>query len=304
MGILEIELVNYILQNIAVSLAMKSKFYTSQVITTANNIDVTKLPWVLYIDKKSLPTYGGIYFVGTDQEPTAYIGQAVCFKSRFIAHHRKEAFEQLVNEYGRKAVKIRYWQAPLMPKSEWISFVSQLETFLIKNSQTRFNYTADSLPKIPFTTTQRTYVGPIYIQLNKLGEYYVPKSSDGTAGFYFSVEKLHMAENAIKYHSPTFIISSGTWKDALYEYRNNLEPEWKQYSTLYFLEVRFQARWINYVGQGGIEDYVLSGDQANFHRIFLNRESGFKEFSIKYLRTGLTNCSRSDFCETLLHLTR
>ena len=283
---------------------MKSKFYTSQVIATANRIDVTKLPWVLYIDKKSLPTFGGIYFVGTDQESTAYIGQAGCFKTRFIGHHRKNAFEQLVDEYGQKCVKVRYWQAPLMPKCELVPFLSQLESYLIENFKTRYNHTANSLPKTPFASRQRTYYHPIYVQLNKLGEYYVPKSSDRTAGFYFSLQKIHMAENAIKYHSPTFIISSGTWKDALYEYENNLESEWKQYSTLYFLEVRFQARWINYVGQGGIEDYVLCGDQATFHRIFLNQRPGFKEFSIKYLRTGLTNCSKSDFCETLLNLTK
>ncbi|MBW4560467.1 MAG: hypothetical protein KME32_04770 [Mojavia pulchra JT2-VF2] len=283
---------------------MKQKVYPSKIIATAKSINVTKLPWILYIDKKLLPTCGGIYFIGTDQEPTAYIGQAGSLKTRFIGHHRKTAFEQLVDECGQKDVKIRYWQAPLMPKSELVLFLSQLESYLIENSKTRFNYTANSLPKTPFQSRHRTYYGPIYVQLNKLGEYYVPKSSDGTSGFYFSLEKIHMAENAIKYHSPTFIISSGTWKDALYEYENNLESEWKQYSTLYFLEVKFQARWINYVGQGGMEDYVLSGNQATFYRIFLNEHPGFKEFSIKYLRTGLTNCSKSDFCETLLNLTR
>lgn len=113
-----------------------------------------------------------------------------------------------------------------------------------------------------------------------------------------------MAENAITYHSPTFIISSGSFRDALYEYGNDVDPKWKQYTTLYFLEVRFQARWITYAGNGGIENYILSGDQAVFRRFFLNEYSGFKEFSIKYLRTGLTNCSQSDFCETLLELTR
>ncbi|MHC5767259.1 MAG: hypothetical protein ACYTXI_16860 [Nostoc sp.] len=61
---------------------MKSKVYPSKVITTARSIDVTKLPWILYIDKKSLPIFGGIYFVGTDEEPKAYIGKAECFKSR------------------------------------------------------------------------------------------------------------------------------------------------------------------------------------------------------------------------------
>ena len=99
---------------------MKPKFYPSQVLATAQRIDVTKLPWVLYINKKSLPTLGGIYFVGTDEEPTAYIGQARCFKSRFIGHHRKKAFEQMVDEYGHKNVKIRYWQVPSMPKSELV----------------------------------------------------------------------------------------------------------------------------------------------------------------------------------------
>ncbi|MDZ8183621.1 MAG: hypothetical protein RMX96_01995 [Nostoc sp. ChiSLP02] len=283
---------------------MKQKVYPSKIIATAKSINITKLPWILYIDKKSLPTCGGIYFIGTDQEPTAYIGQAGCLKTRFIGHHRKNSFEQLVEECGQEDVKIRYWQAPLMPKSELVLFLPQLENYLIENSKTRFNHTPNSLPKTPFASRHRTYCGPIYVQLNKLGEYYVPKSSDGTAGFYFSLEKIHMAENAIKYRSPTFIISSGTWQDALYQYDNNLDPKWKQYSTLYFLEVRFQARWINYAGQGGIEDYILSGDQATFYRIFLNEYPGFKEFSIKYLRTGLTNCSKSDFCESLLNLTR
>ncbi|PHJ59239.1 hypothetical protein VF14_16905 [Nostoc linckia z18] len=283
---------------------MKQKVYPSKIIATAKSINVTKLPWTLYIDKKSLPTYGGIYFVGTDQEPTAYIGQAGCLKTRFFKHHRKNSFDQLIDESGEQSVKIRYWQAPLMPKSELVLFLSQLESYLIENSKTRYNYTANSLPKTPFPSHHRTYYGFIFVQLNKLGEYYVPKSSDGTAGFYFSLKKIHMAEKAIKYRSPTFIISSGTWQDALYEYENNLDPKWKQYSTLYFLEVRFQARWINYVGQGGIEDYVLSGDQATFYRIFLNEYPGFKEFSMKYLTTGLTNCSKSDFCETLLNLTR
>jgi hypothetical protein len=283
---------------------MKDKSYPYQVIATAKSIDVNKLPSVLYIDKKLLPTFGGIYFVGTDQEPTAYIGQAKCFKSRFIGHHRTEAFEQLVKEYGHQAVKIRYWQAPLMPQWELVSFISQLESFFIKTSKTRFNYTSDSIPTTPFASKHRTHYGPIYVQLNKLGEYYVPKSSDGTAGFYFSIEKMHMAQNAITFHSPTFIISSGSFRDALYEYGNNVDPKWKQYTTLYFLEVRFQARWITYAGNGGIENYILSGDQAVFRRDFLNEYSGFKEFSIKYLRTGLTNCSKSDFCETLLKLTR
>ncbi|BAY39738.1 hypothetical protein NIES2111_41150 [Nostoc sp. NIES-2111] len=284
---------------------MKDKSYPYQVIATAKSIDVNKLPWVLYIEKKSLPIFGGIYFVGTDQEPKAYIGKAECFKSRFIGHHRKKAFEQLLEECGHENVKIRYWQAPSMPKSELVSFLLQLEDYLIKNSKTRFNYTINSLPKVPYIPIRRTHAGPIYVQLNKLGEYYVPKSSDGTAGFYFSIEKLHMAQNATKFHSPTFIISSGSWQDAFYEYgNNNVDPKWKQYSTLYFLEVKFRARWISYAGHGGIEDNVLSGDQAVFRWKFLNQYSGFKEFSIKYLRTGLTNCSKSDFCEKLLELTR
>lgn len=283
---------------------MKSKVYPSQVIATAKSIDVTKLPWVLYIDKKSLPIFGGIYFVGTDEEPKAYIGKAECFKSRFIGHHRKEAFEQLLEDYGHKNVKIRYWQVLPMQKSELTSFLCQLESYLIETSKTRFNDTANSLPKTPYPSVCRTHYGPIYVQLNKLGEYYVPKSSDGTAGFYFSGKKLHMAQNAAKYLSPTFIISSGSWQDAFDEYRNNIDPKWKQYSTLYFLEVKFRARRFDYVGQGDIEDYVLSGDQATFNRVFLNELPGFKEFSIKYLRTGLTNCSKSDFCETLLDLTK
>lgn len=274
--------------------------------TTTQHIDLAKLPWVLYVDRRQLPSCAGIYFVSTDQEPTAYIGMAECFKTRFTRHHRSDAFEQLIEEYGRENVKIRYWQAPPMPKYELKSYLLNLENQLIRNSKTRFNNTANSVPKIPPRSVRRTYHGPIYVQINQLGKYYVERSEDGTAGFLFSARKLHMAENAKKYHSPAFLISSGTWEEAWDKYIEYMEikPEWRQYSTLYFLESAFRARWIESSKPGSREEYVLMGDRATFHRIFLNELPEFKEFAIKYLSTGLTNCSSSDFCETLLSMTK
>lgn len=285
---------------------MKPRSTSSKVIDTAKRIAQSKLPSILYVDKRLLPTYGGIYFVGTDQEPTAYIGQTQCFKTRFIRHHRREAFERLLNENGRENVKIRYWEAPPMPKSELINFLCQLETYLIQHSKTRINCTANSLPKIPSSSTRRTNYGPIYVQLNQISEYFIEPSVDGTANCYFSVTKLHMAENAVEHRSPVFLISSGSWKDwkdASCEFEE-IKLEWKQYPTLYFLEIRFRAHCIDPVGRGGREEFRLSGDKASFYKVFLNDLSGFKEFSIKYLRTGLINCSDSDFCETLLKITQ
>lgn len=281
---------------------MSTPSYSSKILAIAKNIDVSQLRWVLYVEKNSLPTCGGLYFVGTDLEPTAYIGQTECFKTRFLGHHRKSAFEQLLEEHGKENVKIRYWQAPPMPRYELVSFLPQLEAYFIKKSKTRFNNTANSLPKTPSPSIRRTHYGPIYVQLNQLSEYSVAQVVDGEAGFYFSVKKLSLAENAVKYKAPAFLISSGGWEDACIAYQE-VKPEWKHYSTLYFLETRFRARWIKRVGRDGLEEFILRGDLATFRRVFLNDLPGFKEFSIRYLRTGLTNCSDSDFCETLLSLT-
>jgi hypothetical protein len=247
--------------------------------TPTQRIDLAKLPWVLYVNKRQLPTCGGIYFVGTDQEPTAYIGMAESFKQRFITHHRSDAFEQLIKESGEKSVKIRFWQAPPMPKDKLRSFLLNLEDQLIRKSKTRFNNTANSAPKTPPQSIRRTYHGPIYVQINQLGKYYVERSEDGTAGFLFSTRKLHMAENAVNRRSPAFLISSGTWEEAWDEYIEYMEikPEWGQYSTLYFLESAFRARWIEPSKPGSREEYVLMGDRATFHRIFLNELPGLFE---------------------------
>jgi len=285
---------------------MRKRLPNPRTITIAQTINVSSLPWVLYIHKNTLPTSGGIYFVGTDQEPSAYIGQAQCFKTRFPGHHRKEAFQKLIHESGEEHVKIRYWAAPLMPKHELITFLCEVEGYLINTLKPRFNNTANSIPKTPAKRISRTFQGPIYAQVNQLGLYYVPRTSDDTSGFYFSAAKLHAAENAVRYRSPSFLISSGTWKQAKEEY-GDIPEDWKQYTTLYFLEAGFRARWIelgeSYEGIGR-EEYILGGDQASFHQFFLNDLPGFKEFSIKYLHTGLTNCSNSDFCETLLAITQ
>jgi len=282
---------------------MKSRPPNPRAIAIAQAINVSSLPWVLYVNKNLLPASGGIYFVGTDQEPSAYLGQSQCFRTRFPGHHRKEAFQQLLNENGSENVKIRYWLAPVMPTYELSTFLYDIESYLIKNLKTRFNNTANSIPKTPPKHIRRTFQGPIYVQLNQLGEYYVPRTSDGTSGFYFSAAKLHAAENAVKYRSPSFLISSGSWKEAQDEY-GNIPEEWKQYTTLYFLEAGFRACWIESDGGSGREEYILGGNRASFHQVFLNDLPGFKEFSIKYLHTGLTNCSESDFCETLLAITR
>lgn len=290
---------------------MKPKSSNPKVNSIAESIDIQKLPWVLYSDKKMLPIHGGIYFVGTDEEPTAYIGQAGCLKTRFIGHHREKSFEELSNKGGEKNVRIRYWQAPPMSKNELMTFLLQIETLLIKKFKPRLNYTAIPQPeKLPPTdpSNQRgiIYKGAVYVQLNQLSEYEydISQATDDTANFYFSARKLCMAEKAVKFKSPAFLISSGSWEDAYYSCGYGVKPEWKQYPTLYFLEARFRARWIKRIGQDNREEFMLSGDQASFHRVFLNEFPGFKEFSIKYLRTGLTNCSNSDFCRTLLEITR
>jgi len=282
---------------------MPTRTPNPRTVAIARAINVSSLPWVLYINKNTLPASGGIYFVGTDQEPSAYIGQAQCFKTRFPGHHRKEAFQQLIHESGEEKVKIRYWVAPVMPKHELITFLCDVERHFINTLNTRFNNTASSIPKTPVKRILRTFHGPIYVQLNQLGEYYVPRTSDGTSGFYFSAAKLHAAENAVRYRSPSFLISSGTWEDAEEEYED-IPEDWKQYTTLYFLEAGFRARRIESGDGSGREAYILGGDQASFHQFFLNDLPGFKEFSIKYLHTGLTNCSDSDFCETLLAITQ
>ena len=62
---------------------MKTRSPNPKAIAMARTIDVSSLSWVLYINKNTLPTSSGIYFVGTDQEPSAYIGQAQCFKTRW-----------------------------------------------------------------------------------------------------------------------------------------------------------------------------------------------------------------------------
>jgi len=274
---------------------MPTRTPNPKTVAIAQKINVSSLPWVLYINKNTLPASSGIYFAGTDQEPSAYLGQAQCFKTRFPEHHSKEAFQQLIHESGEENVKIRYWVAPAMPKHELITFLCDVEKYLIDTLKPRL---IDPAKKPP-----RPRPGPIYVQLNQLGKYYVPRTSDGTSGFYFSAAKLHVAQKAVRYRAPSFLISSGTWEDAEEEY-GDIPEDWKQYTTLYFLEAGFRARRIESGYGSGREEYILGGDQASFHQFFLNDLPGFKEFSIKYLHTGLTNCSNSDFCETLLAITQ
>jgi hypothetical protein len=258
------------------------------------------------VDKAKLPIYGGVYFVGSDNDPTAYIGQSQCLKSRFISHHRKEAFNQLVKEHGEQDIKIRYWKAPSLPKDDLQTLLIGVEGCLITSRKPKINCTSNSIPKTPCKQSRIPFRGPVYVQVNQLGvmgSYSIRKTHDSTSRCYLSLRKLADAENAARYRSPVFLISSGSWEDACFEF-GHIPDNWKQYTTLYFLSVMFRALRVEFAWDDLPHEYCLSGNQATFHQVLLNELPGFKDFSIRYLHTGFTNCSQSAFCSTLFEVAR
>lgn len=57
-------------------------------------IDILKLPFVSFDQRKKLPLTGGVYFVvNPEPERLCYIGKAQSLRSRWAAHHRSNQME-------------------------------------------------------------------------------------------------------------------------------------------------------------------------------------------------------------------